>query len=72
MHHRILRTEDVCLAIMMCISLALGIEVQSRTRDEVTGPARLPKDKEKYLSLLKSIQYMGNTTAEAAKEPILE
>jgi len=40
-----------------------------RTGDEVTGPARLPKDKEKYLSLLRVDTVYGKPAAEAAKRP---
>lgn len=40
-----------------------------RTGDEVSGPARLPKDKEKYLSLLRVDTVYGRPAAEAANRP---
>ncbi|MGI6443592.1 MAG: transcription termination factor Rho [Candidatus Dojkabacteria bacterium] len=68
--HGILRTEgllpgdnDVYIS---------GSQIQKfslRTGDEVTGPARLPKDKEKYLSLLRVETVYSKPAAEAAKRP---
>lgn len=40
-----------------------------RTGDVVTGPARLPKDKEKYLSLLRVDTVYGKPAAKAATRP---
>jgi transcription termination factor Rho len=40
-----------------------------RTGDVVEGPARLPKDKEKYLSLLRVDTVYGKPAADAAKRP---
>jgi transcription termination factor Rho len=40
-----------------------------RTGDEVAGPARLPKEKEKYLSLLRVDSVYGKPAADAAKRP---
>lgn len=40
-----------------------------RNGDEVAGPARLPKDKEKYLSLLRVDTVYGRPAAEAASRP---
>lgn len=40
-----------------------------RTGDVVSGPARLPKDKEKYLSLLRVDTVYGKPAADAAKRP---
>jgi len=40
-----------------------------RTGDEVYGPARLPKEKEKYLSLLRVDTVYGKPAAEAANRP---
>lgn len=40
-----------------------------RTGDEVSGPARLPKEKEKYLSLLRVDTVYGKPVAEAANRP---
>jgi len=40
-----------------------------RTGDVVTGPARLPKDKEKYLSLLRVDTVYGRPALEAANRP---
>ncbi|MFA7682764.1 MAG: transcription termination factor Rho, partial [Candidatus Dojkabacteria bacterium] len=40
-----------------------------KTGDLVTGPARLPKDKEKYLSLLRVDQVYGKPASEAPKRP---
>ena len=41
-----------------------------RTGDEVSGPARLPKEKEKYLSLLRVDTVYGKPAAEAANRPL--
>lgn len=41
-----------------------------RTGDEVSGPARLPKNKERYLSLLRVDTVYGKPAAEAAKRPM--
>ena len=41
-----------------------------RTGDVVSGPARLPKDKEKYLSLLRVDTVYGKPAADAAKRPM--
>lgn len=43
-----------------------------RTGDVVTGPARLPKDKEKYLSLLRVDTVYGKPAAEAASRPYFQ
>ena len=68
--HGILRTEDLLPGDNdVYIS---GSQIQKfslRTGDEVTGPARLPKDKEKYLSLLRVDTVYGKPAAEAAKRP---
>ncbi len=40
-----------------------------RTGDVVSGPARLPKDKEKYLSLLRVDTVYGKPAAQAASRP---
>jgi transcription termination factor Rho len=40
-----------------------------RTGDVVSGPARLPKEKEKYLSLLRVDTVYGKPAADAAKRP---
>jgi len=40
-----------------------------RTGDVVAGPARLPKDKERYLSLLRVDTVYGKPAADAAKRP---
>ncbi|NLZ24146.1 transcription termination factor Rho [Candidatus Dojkabacteria bacterium] len=40
-----------------------------RTGDEVAGPARLPKEKEKYLSLLRVDTVYGKPAAKAANRP---
>ncbi|MDD4561247.1 transcription termination factor Rho [Candidatus Dojkabacteria bacterium] len=40
-----------------------------RTGDEVSGPARLPKNKERYLSLLRVDTVYGKPAAEAVKRP---
>ena len=40
-----------------------------RTGDVVTGPARLPKEKEKYLSLLRVDSVNGKPAADAANRP---
>jgi transcription termination factor Rho len=40
-----------------------------KTGDVVEGPARLPKNKEKYLSLLRVDKVYGKPAAEAAKRP---
>jgi transcription termination factor Rho len=41
-----------------------------RTGDEVVGPARLPKDKERFLSLLRVDTVYGKPAAEAVKRPL--
>ncbi len=41
-----------------------------RTGDFVSGPARLPKEKEKYLSLLRVDTVYGKPATEAAKRPM--
>ena len=41
-----------------------------RTGDEVSGPARLPKNKEKFLSLLRVDTVYGKPAEEAAKRPL--
>ncbi len=40
-----------------------------RTGDVVSGPARLPKDKERYLSLLRIDKVYGKAASEAVKRP---
>lgn len=68
--HGIIRTDDLLPGDNdVYIS---GSQIQKfslRTGDEVTGPARLPKDKEKYLSLLRVDTVYGRPAAEAAKRP---
>jgi len=68
--HGILRTEDLLPGDNdVYIS---GSQIQKfslRTGDEVAGPARLPKDKEKYLSLLRVDTVYGKPAADAAKRP---
>lgn len=68
--HGILRTEDILPGDNdVYIS---GSQIQKfslRTGDEITGPARLPKDKEKYLSLLRVDTVYGRPAAEAASRP---
>lgn len=68
--HGILRTEDLLPGDNdVYIS---GSQIQKfslRTGDEVEGPARLPKDKEKYLSLLRVDTVYGRPAADAAKRP---
>ena len=69
--HGILRTEDLLPGDNdVYIS---GSQIQKfslRTGDEVAGPARLPKEKEKYLSLLRVDTVYGKPAAEAAKRPV--
>lgn len=68
--HGILRTEDILPGDNdVYIS---GSQIQKfslRTGDEITGPARLPKDKEKYLSLLRVDTVYGRPAADAASRP---
>lgn len=68
--HGILRTEDILPGDNdVYIS---GSQIQKfslRTGDEITGPARLPKDKEKYLSLLRVDTVYGRPAVEAASRP---
>jgi len=68
--HGIIRTEDLLPGDNdVYIS---GSQIQKfslRTGDEVTGPARLPKEKEKYLSLLRVDTVYGKPAADAAKRP---
>jgi len=68
--HGILRTEGILPGDNdVYIS---GSQIQKfslRTGDEITGPARLPKDKEKYLSLLRVDTVYGRPATEAASRP---
>ncbi len=68
--HGILRTEDILPGDNdVYIS---GSQIQKfslRTGDEITGPARLPKEKEKYLSLLRVDTVYGKPAVEAASRP---
>jgi len=68
--HGIIRTDDLLPGDNdVYIS---GSQIQKfslRTGDEVTGPARLPKEKEKYLSLLRVDTVYGRPAAEAARRP---
>lgn len=68
--HGILRTEDL-LPSDNDVYIS-GSQIQKfslRTGDEVAGPARLPKEKEKYLSLLRVDTVYGKPAADAAKRP---
>lgn len=68
--HGILRTEDL-LPSDNDVYIS-GSQIQKfslRTGDEVAGPARLPKEKEKYLSLLRVDTVYGRPAADAAKRP---
>lgn len=68
--HGILRTEDL-LPSDNDVYIS-GSQIQKfslRTGDEVARPARLPKDKEKYLSLLRVETVYGKPAADAAKRP---
>lgn len=50
-----------------------GSQIQKfslRTGDEVAGPARLPKEKEKFLSLLRVDTVYGKPAAESVKRPL--
>jgi len=68
--HGVLRTEDILPGDNdVYIS---GSQIQKfslRTGDEITGPARLPKEKEKYLSLLRVDTVYGRPATEAANRP---
>lgn len=68
--HGILRTEDLLPSDNDVYVSGSQIQKFSlRTGDEVAGPARLPKDKEKYLSLLRVETVYGKPAADAAKRP---
>ena len=68
--HGILRTEDLLPSDNDVYVSGSQIQKFSlRTGDEVAGPARLPKDKEKYLSLLRVDTVYGKPAADAAKRP---
>ncbi len=68
--HGVLRTDGV-LAGENDVYIS-GSQIKKfglKTGDEVSGPARLPKEKEKYLSLLRVDTVYGKPAADAAKRP---
>jgi len=68
--HGILRTEDL-LPSDNDVYIS-GSQIQKfslRTGDQIAGYARLPKDKEKYLSLLRVDTVYGRPAGDAAKRP---
>lgn len=68
--HGLLRTEGLLPSDNdVYISGSQIKKFSLRTGDEVSGPARLPKDKEKYLSLLRVDTVYGKPAAEAANRP---
>ena len=68
--HGILRTDGVLPGDNdVYISGSQIMKFSLRTGDVVSGPARLPKDKEKYLSLLRVDTVYGKPAADAAKRP---
>ncbi len=71
--HGILRTDGVLPGDNdVYISGSQVKKFSLRTGDVVSGPARLPKDKEKYLSLLRVDTVYGKPAADAAKRPAFE
>ena len=68
--HGVLRTEGVLLGNNdVYISGSQIRKFNLKTGDLVGGPARLPKDKEKYLSLLRVDTVYGKPASECAKRP---
>jgi transcription termination factor Rho len=68
--HGLLRTDGVLPSDNdVYISGSQIKKFSLRTGDEVAGPARLPKDKEKFLSLLRVDTVYGKPAAEAVKRP---
>ncbi len=68
--HGVLRTEGVLPGNNdVYISGSQIRKFNLKTGDLVGGPARLPKDKEKYLSLLRVDTVYGKPAAECAKRP---
>ena len=68
--HGVLRTEGVLPGNNdIYISGSQIRKFSLKTGDLVGGPARLPKDKEKYLSLLRVDTVYGKPAAECAKRP---
>ena len=68
--HGILRTDGVLPGDNdVYVSGSQIKKFSLRTGDEVSGPARLPKDKEKFLSLLRVDTVYGKPAAEAVKRP---
>ncbi len=68
--HGVLRTEGVLPGNNdIYISGSQIRKFNLKTGDLVGGPARLPKDKEKYLSLLRVDTVYGKPAAECAKRP---
>jgi transcription termination factor Rho len=69
--HGILRTDGVLPGDNdVYISGSQIKKFSLRTGDVVAGPARLPKDKEKYLSILRVDTVYGKPAADAAKRPM--
>jgi transcription termination factor Rho len=68
--HGVLRTDGVLPSENdVYISGSQIKKFNLRMGDQVAGPARLPKDKEKYLSLLRVDTVYGKPAAEATKRP---
>ncbi len=68
--HGVLRTEGVLPGNNdIYISGSQIRKFNLRTGDSVGGPARLPKDKEKYLSLLRVDTVYGKPASECVKRP---
>ncbi|MCA9375293.1 Rho termination factor N-terminal domain-containing protein, partial [Candidatus Dojkabacteria bacterium] len=71
--HGILRTDGVLPGENdVYISGSQIKKFNLRTGDIVSGPARLPKDKEKYLSLLRVESVYGKQAAEAAERELFQ
>jgi transcription termination factor Rho len=68
--HGVLRTDGVLPGENdVYISGSQIMKFGLKTGDVVSGPARLPKDKEKYLSLLRVDTVYGKPASDAAKRP---
>ena len=68
--HGILRTDGVLPGENdVYISGSQIMKFGLKTGDVVGGPARLPKEKEKYLSLLRVDTVYGRPASDAAKRP---
>ncbi len=72
-NHGLIRTEGLLEGDMdVYISASQIKKFNLRTGDIVSGPARLPKNKERYLSLLRVKEVYGKKASKAASRPLFE